>query len=605
MYRGTWLLVGLPALVAAFTVGRPAPLPPPALPPTFDGPTALALATELAEEAPDRSPGGAGAIRAAAWVTERFRLYGFEMRRQVFEATIPGRGRQRLANLFAVAPGATPDAPVLVVMAHRDNVGLGRGANDNASGTAALIELARPYARVPSSPAAAVSPAHTIVFLSTDGGAFGGVGAEEFAAHSPYADRIAALINVDTIAGSGRARIELAGERSRSPSATLVQTAAERLIEQTGAEPGRPTALAQLVDLGFPFSLYEHAPFVARGIPAVTLTTSGTGPAEASQDSPARLDGERLAQVGSASQQLLAALDEGLELPPGGGSYVWLGSRLVRGWAIQLLFVGALLPFLAAAVDLFARCRRRGIALAPALRSYRSRLGFWLFAGLLFALSVVAGAWPRGASRPVGPELAADAERPVVAIALLGIAAAVAWLVARERLLPRRAVRSSEELAGYAAALLALGVVSLAVAALNPFALLFVLPSLHAWLWLPQIRDRHVVVRLGVLATGFLGPLLLVVSFADRLGLGLGTLWYLAALVSLGYVEAAGVVAVLAWLAVAGQLGALASRRYAPYPDADQRPPRGPIRETIRWAVLATRARRRPAVDEKRAVEGG
>ena len=36
-----------------------------------------------------------------------------------------------------------------------------------------------------------------------------------------------------------------------------------------------PAALSQLVDLAFPFSLYEHAPFVARGIPAITLTTVG------------------------------------------------------------------------------------------------------------------------------------------------------------------------------------------------------------------------------------------------------------------------------------------------------------------------------------------
>ena len=34
-----------------------------------------------------------------------------------------------------------------MVMAHRDDIGLGPGADDNASGTAALIELARAYAR--------------------------------------------------------------------------------------------------------------------------------------------------------------------------------------------------------------------------------------------------------------------------------------------------------------------------------------------------------------------------------------------------------------------------------------------------------------------------
>ena len=48
VYRGTWLLVAMPLLVAAFSVSRPAPLAPPALPPAFDEQTALGLAQQLA-----------------------------------------------------------------------------------------------------------------------------------------------------------------------------------------------------------------------------------------------------------------------------------------------------------------------------------------------------------------------------------------------------------------------------------------------------------------------------------------------------------------------------------------------------------------------------
>ncbi|HVM17797.1 MAG TPA: M28 family peptidase [Gaiellaceae bacterium] len=601
MYRGTWLLVGLPLLVAAFSVARPQPLPAPAAPPTFDADAALTLATSLAADYGNRAPGAGGALGALTWVAERFQLYGFEVRAQTFDAEIPGRGSAALTNLYAVAPGPSPESPVLVVMAHRDNGGLGRGANDNASGTAALVELARPYARLPSSSGGAVSPAHTIVFLSTDGGAFGGLGAAHFARHSPYADAITAVINLDTIAGPGVPRIELAADTPRSTSATLVQTAAERLVEQTGMEPERPGALRQLADLGFPFSLHEHAPFVARGIPAVTLTTAGPRPLPPLEDSTDALDAERLGEVGAAAQQLLGSLDQGLELPAGGATFVWLGPRVVRGWAIQLVLLGALLPFLAAAVDLFARCRRRRIPLAPALRSYRSRLGFWLFVGALFAASALLGAWPRGAARPPAAEVATGADWPVVALTVLLVLSVLGWLVARDRLLPRRPVAPAEELAGYAGALLALGLVSLVVAAINPFALLFVLPSLHAWLWLPQVRDAHVLVRLGVLALGFAGPALLVLSFASRLGLGVDALWYLAALVSLRYVDVALVVVMLAWLAVAGQLGALSVRRYAPYPEADERPPRGPLRELVRHVVLAARARRAAPEEDARA----
>ena len=60
----------------------------------------------------------------------------------------------------------------------------------------------------------------------------------------------------------------------------------------------------------------------------------------------------------------------------------------------------------------------------------------------------------------------------------------------------------------------------------------------------------------------------------------------------------------LGWAAAAGQLLALAGGRYAPYPSAAERPPRGPIRETIRRVVLAQRRRRRTADLPQRALRG-
>jgi hypothetical protein len=605
MYRGTWLLVGLPLLVAAFSVGRPAPLDPPSLPPTFDGEAALALARDLARDYPDRAPGSAGALGAARWVSDRLRVYGFRTEPQRFDATIPGIGRVGMQNLVAKAVGRSPET--IVVMAERDDSGTGRGANDNASGTAALIELARGYARASTGSEAggSVRPAHTIVFLSADGGAFGSLGAARFAADPAYRGRIVAVVNLDALAGHGSPRIQIAGDRPRSPPPTLVRTAAERILEQTGAEPGRPGALQQLIDLGFPFSLYGQAPFVARSVPAITLTTAGDHPPASFEDTPGRLSLARLNGLGRSAQSLVASLDEGLELAPGTSSYVYLGHRLVPGWAVQLVLIAALLPFLAGAVDLFARCRRRRIALAPALRSYRSRLAFWLFAGVLFGVLGLVGAWPEGEPRPLAPGTEAAGHWPVTGLVVLTIAAIVAWLVARERLLPRRAVAASDELAGYTVALLVLGVLALVVIATNAFALLFLLPSLHAWLWLTQLRDERPALRAAVLAAGFAGPVLLLASFAVRFGLGFDAPWYVAALIAVGYVDPASVGIFLAWAAAAAQLAALAAHRYAPYPSASQRPALGPIRATVRRAVLGVRATRarRAADAEREALE--
>ena len=136
-------------------------------------------------------------------------------------------------------------------------------------------------------------------------------------------------------------------------------------------------------------------------------------------------------------------------------------------------------------------------------------------------------------------------------------------------------------LGGHTAALLALGVVGLLVVATNPYALILVLPSLHAWLWLPQVQSRSAWLRAAIFALGFLGPFVLVLSFASRYGLGLDAPWYLAELVAVHYVSLPTFLIGLAWLAVAAQLGALTARRYAPYPGAADRG-LGPIRSTIR-----------------------
>lgn len=599
IYRGTWLLVGLPLLVAAFSVARPTPLPRGFLP-EFDGQATKQLAGELVDRYPNRLP---GSLAPADWFREQLQPYGLPVRTERFSAVIPGRGRVEMQNLVAEAVGRSPRT--IVVMAHRDNDGRGPGANENASGTAMLIELARAYGAPPGFPAGTLHPNHTILFVSTDGGAFGGLGAAWFAAHSPLRHDVAAVINLDAVGGPGRIRLELAGDTPRTASGPLLETTAARVLAQTGRRPARPSLVEQLVDLGFPFSLYEQAPFLVHGIGAVTLTTAGDNPPDSIGDTTNRLRVDKLNQIGRSAQDLLGTLDEGLEFAQGTSSFLYLGSRLIRGWAVALVLIACLLPFLAAAVDLFARCRRRRIPLAPALRGLRSRLGFWAWVVGLFELFGLLGAWPDGAPRPVAPRSTAATDWPARMLLVLALLTLAGWLVTRERLLPKRPATTEEELAGHTAALLALGALSLLVVATNPYALLFLLPSLHAWLWLPQVRSATAPLRLGVLALGLAGPALLVGEFAGRYGMGWDAPWYLAELRAVGYVPFIVMPLLVVWLASTGQLAALAVRRYAPYPDVAELPPRGPVRRVLRGTYLAVRDRRRNAPDEApEALEG-
>lgn len=606
LYRGTWLLVGIPLLIAAFSVGKPPALRAavPTLPPAFDKARATALARDLAETFPDRSPGSPGAVSARQWFADEVAKIGLRVRREPFVATIPGRGRVRLENLIVTIPGRSPQA--LAVLAHLDNVGTGPGANNNASGIAALIELARSYATSVSGNAppgaSIVSPAHTLFFVATDGGEFGGLGANRFAAD--FRDRIVTAVVLDSIAGRGTARLVLAGNTAREADPGLVATTAARIQEQAAAPPRRPSAFTQLLDLAFPFSLYEQGPVLTHGVGAVTITTAGDRGPPPFADTPQRLNGGRLAQIGRSAQELLRALDQGAELVQGTSSYVYLGARVIRGWAIELVLIAALLPFVIAAIDLFARCRRRHVPIAPALRSYRSRLLFWLSIGAVFVLFALAGVWPTGAALPLSAHSSAAHHWPLLGLFGLAAFAIVAWIVTRARLAPRRPVAIDEELAGHTAALLALGVVGLLVVATNPYSLLIVLPSLHAWLWLPQVQSRQVWVRASVYAAGFLGPAIVLVSFGTRYGLGLDAPWYLAELVAVRFISIPTFVIGLAWLAAAGQFAALTAKRYAPYPEASERG-LGPIRSSLRSLVLAQRARKRAFADQRQRAAGG
>jgi hypothetical protein len=120
----------------------------------------------------------------------------------------------------------------------------------------------------------------------------------------------------------------------------------------------------------------------------------------------------------------------------------------------------------------------------------------------------------------------------------------------------------------------------------------FLVPAMHAWLWLPQVRTRRRAVAVLLLAAGLAGPALIVLSLAIRFGLGFDAPWYLLELVSLGYVHVPAVAITLAGAACAAQLLAVTAHRYAPYPDRDERPPFGPFRSFVRALVLTVRARR-------------
>lgn len=590
LYRAAWLVVLVPILLLAFSVSQEAPLPDSELPPSFDQDSAVQLAIDISQSFPDRSAGSVGSRDAARWVVEHLEEYGLETHGILFSAEVAGLGAQTFINIAAIAPGAS--SRTIVVMAHRDNLGTSPGANNNAAGTAALLELARNV--VAPSDEQEIAQAHTIVFLSTDGDVYGSLGAAELARNSEVVTdlvgpgaSILAVVNLDAIAGTGTPRIEFAGEVPRVPAAALVSTSRARLEAQS--EPiSVPHPAFQLIDLAFPFTLYGQGPLIESGISAVTLTTGASRPPSPYHDTAQTLDEDKLGEIGRAAENLLLSLDQAADVARGTQSYLYVESRFINGWALQLILIVALLPFFVAVIDFAARCYRRSIPLLPAFRSLRSRLGVWLWAGGVFAFLSFMGVFPTGESRPLPPDLAVATDWPVAGLIAFAAMSAFGWLVARQRLMPTRPVERADELAGHLAAMTALAVSAGVVAAVNPFALIFVLPSIHIWLWIPHLELMGHRARLLAYAAGFVGPALLLVSFAVRFELGFDAVWYVLSLVSVGYVSLPLLISFLVWGAGASQAGAIAFHRYAPYPAVRDRR-RGPVREGIRQVLLLRR----------------
>ena len=227
--------MGLPLLVLAFSVARPPALQPPNLPPVFDATAAAAIATEFSLDFPSRIPGTAGSTNAARWLATQLGSYGFPVHAERFTATVPGRGRLQLENLVATRTGLSQKT--IVVMAHRDDGGTGPGANDNASGTAALIELARAYAP-PSASAVRLNLPYSLVFLSTDAAVAGGLGAAEFAAHSPERQNVIAVVNLDAVAGRGAAAARAGRRHGPLPVGEPRRDGARRAGRADGRRPG-------------------------------------------------------------------------------------------------------------------------------------------------------------------------------------------------------------------------------------------------------------------------------------------------------------------------------------------------------------------------------
>ena len=553
MYRAAWVVAAVLVVIALFTLGSTDTPKLSQEPPSFDGDAAYVDLKTIVEDFPQRLAGTDPDNRCGIWVDQQFRQDELETHIDGFTATVNGED-VALQNVWGLAKGRTTGT--ILVLANRDVPPLAtQGAGNNASGLAALLELARDFT--------VTGHDHNIIFLCTTGDAYGALGARQFA-EAHQIDDLYAVIALRDVAKPDSASIALDGWSPRPKTAPpwlwLLPAPAAKRDSNTDTE--LPTVAAQILRLAVPISAGSQGPFVAAGVPAITV--SAAGPATPAQGD--TLDGvstETLTKVGTTVQNMIMAVDAMTTPGQHSGGAIFLTRRVqLSGGALAAILAALLLPLVAVGVDLFAHCSRARIRLRPALLRAGLHLAPWLLVIAIVYFANLVGLLPHSPDAVIPPDsrLAANPRYLRVVVLIVLMLVAYVYAVAVERRAERRVL--TDPRATILMSHLLLVAIALLALLIDPFAVLLVLPGAILWpLARPGGWARSIVpVYLGLAMV----PVPLV-YYALRLGLGWKVWWYFFLLFENRTFPGAGVLLTALFFSTAGVLAhALHERGIAP-----------------------------------------
>ena len=193
------IVIGASAALAAVLGLHVEDGPTPQLAIELDSVRLLATLSALAHDSMEgRAAGSAGSARARSFILERLAEAEVDPLGSGFEVPFELReGRGTGVNLVALVPGVDA-SPYIVLSAHYDHVGIRdgqiyNGADDNASGTALALELARALRSAPMR--------HPVILALFDAEEGGLRGARHFVAEPPVPlAEIALNVNMDMVA---------------------------------------------------------------------------------------------------------------------------------------------------------------------------------------------------------------------------------------------------------------------------------------------------------------------------------------------------------------------------------------------------------------------
>ena len=316
----------------------------------FSGDSAWADLRHLAGTIGPRPMGSPAERRALAFAVDRFREYGCQ-EAYVMPMTVAAGVNTSSGIAVGVLKGRT--GRIIIIGGHIDSAGPEvPGANDDGSGAATVIELARVIGKSQHE--------STVVFCCWGGEEEGLRGSEYFVAHYPALDSVALMLQIDMADGSGLLLADPDGPWQVSAPRWLVDASFSIFYDELHAEGlVYPTQAATINSSSSGQSGSDHMPFLERGIPAIDFTSDVSYPIHTPLDNLANFTPSGLPRSGDLVLRLFERFDGGV--PSRTTEKYWL---LVVGhtpfyFSHTLLRVLALLAVILAVIALVLVRRRR------------------------------------------------------------------------------------------------------------------------------------------------------------------------------------------------------------------------------------------------------
>lgn len=250
---------------------------------------------------------------AARWIADEFQRmglvpagddggfvqrYGLRAHRGAAGAGVGGGDQAVTApNVVAILEGSDPQlrAEYVVFSGHMDHVGVGNpdasgdsifnGADDDASGTVAVIEIAEAFAALPE------APPRSMIFLLVSGEERGLLGSRYFADNPPVPiTQIVANLNTDMVGRNWSDTIVAIGKEHSDLGETL-----ER-VNAAHPELGM-TAIDDLWPEENFYSRSDHYNFARRGVPVLFFFNGTHEDYHRPSDEPDKIDNDKAARI--------------------------------------------------------------------------------------------------------------------------------------------------------------------------------------------------------------------------------------------------------------------------------------------------------------------